>query len=102
MAELSNTSTSCVETCLSSAAIHNKLSPKAAAQRVGVSISLVYRWCTDGTLVHYRVRGRGQAWKILITTEDLDALLASFMVGGRPEPPPLPKPFKPRFRHLKL
>lgn len=58
------------------------LSPKAAAERSCVSLSLVYRWCSDGSLPHLRVGGKGRRGKILIAPADLDALLATFRVEG--------------------
>lgn len=63
------------------------MSPKAAAVRACVSPSLVYRWCADGSLPHLRVGGRGRRGKILIAPSDLDALLATFKVEGRPTAP---------------
>ncbi|WP_439628635.1 helix-turn-helix domain-containing protein [Gemmata sp.] len=59
------------------------LSPKAAAARVNVSVSLIYRWCTDGSLTHLRVGAKGRRGKILIAPTDLDALLATFRIEGR-------------------
>lgn len=58
------------------------LDPKAAAARACVSVSLIYRWCAEGTLPHLRVGARGRRGKILVAAADLDALLASCRVGG--------------------
>lgn len=72
------------------------LSPKAAAERSCVSLSLVYRWCTDGSLPHLRVGGKGRRGKILIAPADLDALLATFRIEGQlPVTPTPPRSFSP-------
>ena len=62
-----------------------KLTAKQAAERAGVSAGLVYRWCQEGVLAHYRLGGSGRRGKILIAPTDLDTLLASFRVEGRVE-----------------
>jgi hypothetical protein len=58
------------------------LSPKLAAARACVSVSLIYQWCADGSLPHLRVGAWGRRGKILIAPADLDALLAGFKVSG--------------------
>lgn len=81
------------------------LSVKEAAERACVSESLIYSWCADGSLPHYRLGKKGARGKIAIAAEDLDGLLASFKVGKKePEPkaaPALPAP-KLKLRHLRL
>jgi excisionase family DNA binding protein len=62
-----------------------KLTPEHAAEKVGVSRSLVYRWCEEGRLPHYRLGGRGRRGRILIDEGDLEAFLESLKV--RPRPP---------------
>ena len=60
-----------------------------AAARAGVSKSLVYAWCADGTLPHLRVGRAGKRGKVLVRAADLDAVLAGFRVrAGRPPPAP--------------
>jgi excisionase family DNA binding protein len=54
-----------------------KLTTKQAAERIGVSAQLVYRWCDEKRLPHYRLGGEGRRGKILIEESDLDAFLAS-------------------------
>jgi excisionase family DNA binding protein len=74
-----------------------------AARRAGVSESLVYAWCADGTLPHTRVGRKGKRGHIRITVEDLDGVLASFKVGGRAAPPPTPPAVTPpRPRHIRM
>ncbi len=51
------------------------LSPKQAAERVGVSPSLVYDWCRDQLLAHYRFGAKGRRGRILIAPADLDAFM---------------------------
>lgn len=60
----------------------NSLSVRAAALRVGVSASLVYQWCADGTLPHYRLGRSGKRGKILIDPDELDRLYAERKVTG--------------------
>jgi excisionase family DNA binding protein len=61
-----------------------KLTPKKAAERVGVSVSLVYEWCQDKRVPHYRCGGRGRRGRILIEDADLDAFLTTLRVEARP------------------
>jgi excisionase family DNA binding protein len=52
-----------------------------AASRAGVSVSLIYVWCADGTLSHLRVGRKGKRGHIRIAEEDLDTVLAEFKVA---------------------
>jgi len=52
------------------------LTPKQAAEKVGVSDSLVYEWCSQGRLPHYRFGRKGKRGCIRIEQADLDAFLA--------------------------
>jgi excisionase family DNA binding protein len=67
-----------------------KLTIKQAAARAGVSPALVYQWCEERRLPHYRLGGKGKRGKILVEESDLDAFLASLKVeagqggGGLP------------------
>ncbi len=61
------------------------LTPKEAADRIGVSSSLVYQWCDERRLPHYRMGGKGRRGKILIAPKDLDAFLASCRVTEPPD-----------------
>lgn len=70
-----------------------------------VSVMLIYHWCSEKTLPHFRLGINGRRGKILIDVNDLERLLASRKVGGQPvevKPPPKPKAVIPTFRHLKL
>jgi len=51
------------------------LTPRAAAERAGVSPSLVYQWCRDQLLAHYRFGSQGRRGKILIAPDDLEAFM---------------------------
>lgn len=82
--------------------VKKKLTPKTAAIRASVCVSLIYTWCEQGKLPHYRPPGRGRPWKILIDPDDLERFMASWKVEGRSPPPPIPKRVTPQFRHLKL
>lgn len=74
------------------------LTVKEAAARACVCEAVVYGWCSAGRLPHYRFGlKRG---KILIAVEDLDALLAAFKVGAKPEPKTAPA--RSKFTHLRL
>lgn len=65
------------------------LSVRQAAARVGVSASLVYRWCAEGTLPHYRLGGNGRRGKIVIAPADLDRHFADSRVEGMGADEPL-------------
>ena len=56
------------------------LTVRQAAAVSGVSASLVYAWCEDGTLPHSRLGRKGCRGVIRIAPADLDAALASFKV----------------------
>ena len=62
-----------------------KLNVKQAAERAGVSESLLYQLCSEGRLPHYRLGGRGRRGKILIAAEDLDAFMESCRVTEPPD-----------------
>jgi hypothetical protein len=65
------------------------LTAKQAAQRACVSLSLVYLWCANGLLQHYRLGGKGKRGKIVIEETELDSFLAECKVkegGNRPPP----------------
>jgi excisionase family DNA binding protein len=67
------------------------LTVKQAAQHASVSESLIYAWCSDGTLPHTRVGRQGKRGHIRIAVEDLDSVLAAFKVSTRPaQATPLP------------
>lgn len=61
-----------------------KLTPKEAATRIGVSVSLVYEWCAQKRLRHYRFGGKGKRGRILIEESDLAAFLESCLVDPSP------------------
>jgi excisionase family DNA binding protein len=48
------------------------LTTREAAERAGMSPSLVYRWCREQQLPHYRFGTQGRRGKILIAPADLD------------------------------
>lgn len=60
------------------------LTVRQAAERAAVSESLIYAWCSDGTLPHTRVGRKGKRGHIRIAQEDLDGLLASFKISAQP------------------
>jgi excisionase family DNA binding protein len=62
------------------------LTPKEAADQAGVSPQLVYRWCQERRLAHYRCGGRGRRGRILIDPADLADLLVSLRVEAAPPP----------------
>jgi excisionase family DNA binding protein len=53
------------------------LTPKQVAERTGVSVSLVYRWCQEGLLEVFRLGGKGRRGKLLIVPSSLDQFLES-------------------------
>lgn len=54
-----------------------------AAARAGVSESLIYQFCEERRLTHYRLGGRNKRGKIMIAPADLDALMESLKVEAR-------------------
>lgn len=70
------------------------LTPKQVAARVGVSDSLVYEWCAQGLLPHYRMGRKGKRGKVLIEEADLSAFLAGCRQEAKLEVPPL--------KHIRL
>ncbi|MGH7169988.1 MAG: helix-turn-helix domain-containing protein [Gemmataceae bacterium] len=60
------------------------LTVKQVAERLRISASLVYGWCEDQMLPHYRMGGKGKRGKILIEEAVLDAFLQSRKVEGKP------------------
>jgi len=48
--------------------------------RLGVSPSLVYAWCEEQLLPHYRMGGKGKRGKILVEEFALDAFLQTCKV----------------------
>jgi excisionase family DNA binding protein len=62
---------------------------KEAAERIGVSESLVYQWISERLLPHYRLGGKGKRGKVMIDEADLSAFLASCRQEAKPEVPPL-------------
>jgi excisionase family DNA binding protein len=65
------------------------LTPKQAAERLNVSDSLIYAWCSAGALPHYRFGKPGRRGKILIDEVELDAFVAAHRREARAEAPPL-------------
>ena len=51
------------------------LTAKQAAEKSGVSISLVYQWCKEGLLEHMRLGGNGKRGKVMIDSLSLDKFL---------------------------
>lgn len=51
------------------------LTPKAAADRLGVSSSLVYQLCQQGVLPCYRFGGAGKRGRVMVAEPDLEAYI---------------------------
>jgi excisionase family DNA binding protein len=64
-----------------------KLTPKQAAERAGVSRGLIYAWCDQQALPHYRFGGKGKRGKILIDEAELDSFIESRKVDQASVPP---------------
>jgi excisionase family DNA binding protein len=82
------------------------LSPRMAAQRLGVSLSLVYSWVESRLLPHYRAGAKGKRGKILISEADLLAFFEGLKVNPAEPPerkaPPAPPMEKLKFKHISL
>lgn len=61
------------------------LTVKQAADRAGVSPALVYQWCDERRLVHYRLGGQGKRGKVMIDPDDLAAFLETCRVTEPPD-----------------
>lgn len=57
--------------------MNTRLTVKTAAERAGVSESLIYAWCREQRLAHYRVGRDGKRGQIRIDPADLDAFVRS-------------------------
>jgi excisionase family DNA binding protein len=74
-----------------------KLTTKQAAERAGVSVSMIYQWCQERLFPHYRCGRSGRRGKILVEDSDLDAFLAGCKVEVREPEAPLPP-----LKHIRL
>jgi excisionase family DNA binding protein len=80
------------------------LTPRDAAKRIGVSVSLVYAWVEARLIPHYRAGLKGRGGKILIAESDLLAFWESLKIEASPrerKQPAIPKA-KIKFKHLKI
>jgi excisionase family DNA binding protein len=74
------------------------LTPRAAAAKLGISVSLIYAWTERKLLPHYKAGVRGRGGKILIAEADLMAFWESLKVDAAP-----PQQRKPRrLRDVRL
>lgn len=62
---------------------------KRAAEQLGVSESLVYEWCAQGLLKHYRFGGTSKRGCIRIEETDLNEFLVACLHQARPQVPTL-------------
>jgi excisionase family DNA binding protein len=53
------------------------LTPKQAAERVGVSVSLVYQWCQEGLFEYLRLGAPGKRGRVMIDPESFERFLQS-------------------------
>lgn len=60
------------------------LTVRVAAERIGVSTALIYQWCDERRLTHYRFGGRGRRGKILIDPADLDTFMQTQRINAGP------------------
>jgi excisionase family DNA binding protein len=59
------------------------LTPETAAEKIGVSRSLIYQWIEEGRITHYRLGGRGKRGRIMIDQADLYRFLEQQKVEAR-------------------
>ena len=59
------------------------LTVKHVAERLGISQSLVYGWCDDHLLPHFRLGGKAKRGKILIEEAALQSFLQDHKVEAR-------------------
>lgn len=60
------------------------LTPKQAAKQVGVSAALVYQWCKDGLLEHFRFGAKGKRGKVMIDLASLERFIESCRQAPKP------------------
>lgn len=70
-----------------------KLTIHQAADRAGLSTSLLYQLCAERRLPHFRLGREGKRGKILIEEADLEAFLTTCRVGAGAE-------LAPALRHI--
>lgn len=70
------------------------ITPRQAASRLGVSVSLIYQLCRQAALRHYRIGGIGKRGRIAIDEADLQSYQAACCKEASQAPATL--------RHLKL
>lgn len=58
------------------------LTTDEAAMMVAVSVSLIYEWCHERRLPHFRLGGAGKRGKIVIDERELLAFLRTCRVEG--------------------
>jgi excisionase family DNA binding protein len=75
---------------------------KAAAERMGISESLVYELCACGSLPHVRLGRPGSRGCIRLTESDILEFLTSQKVGGSAPARPPPRQQKRVFKHVVI
>ncbi len=60
------------------------LTVQQVAERLQVSPSLVYLWCEEQLLVHYRFGARGRRGRILIAPADIEQFIRQCRVDRHP------------------
>lgn len=80
------------------------LTPRQAANEIGVSLSLIYAWVEGKLLPHYRAGLNGKGGKILIAEADLRAFWESLRVEAAPQQQraTAPPKTKVKLKHIKL
>lgn len=64
--------------------IIKKLTVKEAGEYAGVSPALIYQWCQEQRLPHYRLGSEGRRGKIVIAPADLDEFMRQCRVERHP------------------
>ena len=78
---------------------------RQVAERIGISLGLVYSLCQLGVIRHTRHGRPGSRGCIRISEEALAEYLAACErepAGRRQEPPPAPRPKPVKLQHLRL
>lgn len=72
------------------------LKVQQVAERLGVSVSLVYQLCADGVMTHFRMGGKGKRGRVMVEESDLQLFMEACRREATASMPSL------TLKHIKL